>query len=415
MQQKIIDNIGDPEILEQLYRENSREFAKCFSEVADQFDSELVRIWRIRLSYGKTEQSGFKWSELWIVIVIALITGALLKIPALFGGIKEEVFYPRDLALIAFNGIIIYTFYFNKITDKRKWLFYGLTVLILSLFANLLPVLEKSDSINLALGHIALLLWCVFGLSFISFDYKKTEKRMAYIRFNGEYIIMNGLLYSAGMLLVFLSFGLFQAIKIDLMKVFYNDYIMVFGASAIPIVSLYLIRRYPDITKKISPVIARVFTPLVLISLMVYLILLIFSVNKIGDDREALLVFNIMLLAIMAIIVFSVSELDKDKTKDFNILVLFMLAALAIVADAIALFAISSRLQVGITPNRVVVFVSNILIFINLVFIAKSLFRSYFLEKPVEEVDKSVAGYIPVYIVYTLFVIFALPFIFGFY
>jgi len=415
MKQKIIENIGEPVVLEQLYRDDSQSFVKSFSEIADDYDSELVKIWKIRLSYEKKmEQNGFRWSEIWIVVVLALITGVMVKIPDIVGGIKDEFYYARDLALIVFNGIILYTFYVNKMIDKRKWLFYGLTVVLLALYSNLLPVLEKSDSINLALGHIALLLWCVFGLSFISFDYKNTEKRMTYIRFNGEYVIMNGLLFIAGSMLVALSFGLFNAIDID-MDGFYMNYIVVFGAAAIPVVSLYLIRLYPDITRKIAPVIARVFTPLVLASLLVYLVFLIFFANKISDDREALLFFNIMLLAVMAIIVFSVSELDKGKSKDFNVLVLFLLAALALVADAIALFAITSRLQLGFTPNRVVVFVSNVLIFLNLVFIAKSLFQSYFQGKPVEEVDKSVAGYLPVYVVYTLLVIFALPFIFRFY
>jgi hypothetical protein len=51
---------------------------------------------------------------------------------------------------------------------------------------------------------------------------------------------------------------------------------------------------------------------------------------------------------------------------------------LAIVVNSIALIAIITRVADGLTPNRTVVLVSNILIFFNLILIAKNLYASYF-------------------------------------
>jgi hypothetical protein len=412
MKQRLIESLENPEILEQLYHENKQDFIRCFPEISKDINSDLVRFWKIRLaSEIQKDSKGFQKTDLIAIIVLSIFTGLLVKLPQIFSGIDKESYYMRDLSIIIFNGIIVYTFWQNKFFDLKRILIYALTIIVLVLFLNLLPY-KKSDSILLSLIHAPLFLWCLFGLSFISYDYRNINKRIEFIRFNGELIIMTGLILIAGGLLTGLTIGLFSAIKIEIVR-FYSEYIVVFGCVAAPIISFYLIRLYPDITSKIAPVIARIFSPLVLITGIVYLISFIFSDSKILEDRELLILFNIMLLAVMAIIVFSVSELDKDKTKNTNVLVLFLLAILTIVINSIALIAIISRVFNGFTPNRTVVLVSNILIFINLIFITKNLYQSYFKNNQLYTIEKTVAKYLSIYFVWTVIVIFVLPFLYG--
>jgi len=413
MKNHIIDNLNNPDDLERLYRENKQDFIKAFAEVSDGYNSDLVTFWKIRLAREtETEFKGFLKLDLLVVILVSLVTGLLVKLPELFSQIHLESFYSRDLAILVFNGIILYTFWQNKMFDKKKILIYGSVILVLTLFVNLLPY-KQSDSVDLALIHSPLFLWCLFGLSFVSFDYKNIAKRIEFIRFNGELLIMTGLILISGGLLTAISVGLFSAIKINIEE-FYFEYIAIFGGVAAPIVSYYLIRIFPTITSKIAPVIARIFTPLVLCTLVVYLISMIFSDSKILEDRDLLLLFNVMLLAVMAIIVFSVSELDKSKEKNVNVLILLALAVLAIAINSIALVAIITRVADGLTPNRTVVLVSNILIFINLILIAKNLYRSYFMKNQLDSVESIVAKYLTIYFVWTIIVIFILPFVFGF-
>ncbi|MCK5539227.1 MAG: hypothetical protein KAI79_20560 [Bacteroidales bacterium] len=413
MKQQIIENIKNPENLEELYGSNKHDFCKSFTEISDDFNSDLVQFWKIRIaSETKKESSRFLKVDLIVVIVLSLITGLLVKLPEIFSIIDDEFFYPRDLAIIVFNGIILYTFWQNKILDVKRILTYLVTVIVLALFINLLPD-KDSDSITLTLIHTPLFLWSLFGVSFISFDYRNTAKKIEFIRFNGELLIITGLILIAGGLLSGITIELFSVIEMEIGS-FYMEYIAIIGGVSAPIVSFYLIRLYPTITSKIAPVIARVFTPLVLITLVVYLVLLLFSGNKILEDRDLLIVFNIMLLAVTAIIVFSVSELDKSKEKNINILILFFLALLTIVINSIALVAIISRVLNGFTPNRTVVLVSNILVFVNLILIAKNLYQSYIDSKKLELVEITVAKYLTVYAVWTIIVIFIFPFIFGF-
>lgn len=411
MKKRIIESIDNPENLEKIYRDDKADFSKSFAEISDNYNSDLVRFWKIRLAQEtENEFKGFLKLDLLAVIILSLVTGFFVKFPEMFSQIDSESFYKRDLATIVFNGLILYTFWQNKIFDKKRILIYAVILLVLLLFVNFLPY-QKSDSIDLALIHTPLFLWCLFGLAFVSFDYKNTTKRIEFIRFNGELLIMTGLILIAGGILTGITLGLFSVIKMNIEK-FYIEYVGVFGAVASPIISYFLIRIYPNITSKIAPVIARVFTPVVLLTLIVYLISMIFSNSKILEDRDLLLVFNFMLLAVMAIIVFSVSELDKSKERNINILILFALAVLAIVINSIALVAIITRVTNGLTPNRTVVLISNILIFVNLILIAKNLYQSYYKINKLNSVETTVAKYLTIYSVYTIIVIFILPYLF---
>ncbi|MCF7823727.1 MAG: DUF4153 domain-containing protein [Candidatus Marinimicrobia bacterium] len=412
MKNKIKENINNPEVLEQLYQQNKQDYSKSFTELSEEYNSDLVKFWKIRLAHETDiKAQEFSKPDLLIVLLLSLVTGLLAKLPTILSQINTEFFYTRNLAIIIFNGIILYTFWQNKIFNKKRLLTYGLIVLILALFLNLLPN-TGSDSVMLSMIHSPLLLWCLFGLSFISFDYKNMAKRIEFIRFNGELLIMTGLFLISGGMLTGITIGLFSEINMDIER-FYMENIVIIGGVAAPIISFYLIRLYPTITNKIAPVIARVFTPLVLITLAVYLVSIIFSQSNIFEDRNLLLLFNVMLIAVMAIIVFSISELDKSKKKNINVWFLFLLASLAIIINSIALIAIILRATEGFTPNRTVVLISNILIFVNLVLIARHLYKSYYDPNQLNTVEQTVAKYLTIYAGYTIIVIFILPFLFG--
>lgn len=412
MKKQIEENINNPEKLECLYRENKKEFINVFKEITEGNNSELVKFWKIRLaSDTQFVIKDFLLIDLLIVILLSLLTGFLAKLPAIFPQISLEFFYTRNLAIIVFNGIILYTFWQNRMANLKIISIYGLIIFVITLFINFLPN-NEGDSIMLALLFTPLFLWCVFGLSLISFEHNNTEKKIEFIRFNGELLIMTGLILIAGGMLTGITIGLFSVININIEK-FYLEYIAIIGGVSAPIVSYYLIRLYPSLTNKIAPVIARVFTPLVLITLVVYLLSFISSTSNISEDRELLLLFNIMLIAVLAIIVFSVTELDKLKKMNKNVLVLFLLASVAIIINIIALTAIFSRVLNGLTPNRTVVLVSNILIFINLILIAKNLFQAYFRQESLELVEETVAKYLTIYAAWTVVVIFILPLVFG--
>lgn len=412
MKDRILENLDNPENLEILYRENKQEFTKAFSELSANDHSELIRFWNIRLSYEQEQarKGTAKW-DLIILIALSLITGLLVKLPELFPKINSDFFYKRDLAIIIFNGLILYVFWQNKLFNIMKLLAYGITISLLLLYVNLLPM-GKSDSMNLVFIHVPFLLWYLFGLSFISFDHHNMIKRLNFIRFNGEFMIMLGLILFAGGMLTVLTLKLFLAINMSIQQ-FYFNYVVVFGSITAILVAFYLIRLYPSITNKIAPVVAKIFAPLVLITLTIYLIFSILPKNNVIMNRDELIFFNGMLFGVMAIIVFSISELVPSKIRDVNVLILFLLSVVSIVINVVALISISTRFSNGLTPNRIVVLGSNILILVNLILISINLFKTYFNGDSLNAVGKIVANYLSVYLVWIILVIFVLPFVFG--
>jgi hypothetical protein len=181
-----------------------------------------------------------------------------------------------------------------------------------------------------------------------------------------------------------------------------------------PIVTTFILKNSALVTNKIAPIIANIFSPLVLITLIIYLLAIIISGKDPYSDREFLLTFNIMLIGVMAIIVFSVSETSVYGKQRFSEMVLFILSIVALIVNLIALSAIFYRLgEYGLTPNRLAILGSNILIFINLILIMVDLYKINFMKADLEKVELTVAKYLPLYIVWIIIVIFGFPLIFG--
>jgi hypothetical protein len=209
-----------------------------------------------------------------------------------------------------------------------------------------------------------------------------------------------------------MTIGLFSITGMDIGQ-FYMENIGIVGIVVFPVLAAWLIDLNPEITSRIVPIIARIFTPLVFILTVVYLIVIFISGIDLSKNRDFLIIFNLLLLGVMAIIVFSLSELDKSNIRKFNVILLFLLAATTLLIDLFALSAIVSRLSDGFTPNRTVVLLSNILFLINLLLILPDLFLAGFLGKSIHRVEKIICSYLPVYFIYCIVVIFLFPFIFG--
>lgn len=417
MIEEIEANISNPEMLEKLYRDDRKAFEAAFEKIYPEIENtEPAKFWKARLEYNK-KPDRMKMpalSEIVIMIIMCLITGFLIKIPDLFHiKFSDFIFYEKNAAIIVFFGLTLYTIWINRISGYKRLIMTVLAFLIPVIYINLLPSIEPGASVNLAYIHLPLLMWCIYGIVFTGFDFKNRSKRIDFIRYNGDLAIIYALIAIAGGLLTAITIGLFNAIGINIEK-FYMENIVIIGSVAAPVVAAFIIKNYTTLINKTAPLIAAIFSPLVLITLLVYLIAIVVSGKDPYNDRDFLLIFNIMLLGVMGIIVFSVSETSIIKNQKFNELTLFILSIITIIIDLIALSAIFYRLgEYGVTPNRLAVLVSNILVLINLVLIMIGLFRINFKKNEFRIVEMSVAKFLPVYLVWIIIVIFAFPVIFG--
>ena len=117
----------------------------------------------------------------------------------------------------------------------------------------------------------------------------------------------------------------------------------------------------------------------------------------------------------MAIIFFSVAERSKSFNNTTATWVLFLLSAVTVVVNGIALSAIVFRIaEWGITPNRLAVLGGNLLMLLNLILITLHLFRALTKKSDIAAVGRSIASFLSIYSLWTIIVMFLFPLIFGF-
>ncbi len=413
MKDEIISNLDNPRQLERLYRSNKAPFKRAFATIYPTLKgSALAEYWNERLNY---EGDDINWGtnrELIFVIAASIAAGFIAKIPTMFG-VDEEFFYPRNIGFIFLPLLAGYFAWKNSLQVKRVGVIVALMLAAL-LYINLLPPSTKSDTLILACIHLPLMLWVLLGVTFTGDNLADNSKRLDFLKYNGDLVVMTTLILIAGGIMTAITIGLFSLIGFNIEK-FYFENITIFGLAAAPIVGTYLTQANPNLVGKVSPVIARIFSPLVLVMLVIYLGAMVYSGKDPYNDREFLLIFNALIIGVMAIIFFSVAETSRAIKSQAEIWTLFLLSVVTVIVSGIAASAIVFRIsEWGITPNRAAVLGGNILMLINLVLVTVQLFGVIRKKVDITGVGKVIALYLPVYFIWTLIVIFIFPLLFGF-
>lgn len=402
-----LPNIEHPEYLENLYRKNSSEFDQQFSRLsASSPEHPLVKFWNTRLSYDQQPTIWFSKSDINHILATLLIFGALATLPSWMKYSESEMgfYYLRYAGFLAFPTMIFYFFRNLQTPLKVRWIVTGISVVLL-LFISLLPGgTEPSDTLLLAGLHLPVILWGLLGYVY------DRQNHFNYLRFNGDLVVATGILSLAWMLMSGITVGLFGLIEINIGD-FYPKYVVVAGFSAIPVTALITVNRSNGFVNQVSPWIARIFSPLALVVLSVFLIFFLFSGNDIFTNRDFLIMFNAILVAVLALILFSLSSAEH---KWLN-WVLLGLSVVTIVVNITALSAIIYRLSdFGATPNRIAVLGANILFLLHLIVVTNNLRKVVLSGESKSSVLESVGKFLPAYLVWCAVVVLLFPLIFSF-
>ncbi len=408
----LLEKIDNLQELEQIYRKDPEAFKKALSCAREQRpDSKVLAVWHERLHYVEpvsAQKAPLLQKDFLVMAILAILAGICTRVLLHF--VEQQAIAPINLVFGVFPFIAAYFAYSNA--PKRNLLYIlGLFFLGFAVYLNLLP-LEQKDSIILAYLHLPVFLWVLLGLAYTGNDYRTGSARLAYLKFNGEFCILYAIMAIAGMLLTGLTLQLFGFAGMDISELYFKN-VVLFGAAALAVLGSYLVLKNLKLSKNIAPYLAKIFSPLVLVTLVVYLTAVGWAGKNPFLDRDFLLSFNGILLSVLAVTIFSITESGADEKKGFFDYVNFALIALALIIDTIALSAIVFRLSsYGITPNRLAVLGVNLLIWANLIWIMLSYLR--FLRDRVRlvAVQDAVTKYLPIYGLWAAVVTIAFPLIF---
>lgn len=412
MKDQILTSFKDPASLERLYRNNKSSFKKEFNARYPELKgSTLAEFWNERLNYESDDISWGSAREVIFVLLASLVAGIIAKFPALFG-IDEEFFYPRNIGFIIFPMLAAYFAWKNKLS-AGKIAVIAISFLIAATFINSLPNVGESDPLILSCIHLLLALWAILGFSYVGGKRNNDEQRLSFLKYNGDLLVISALICIAGGIMTGTTIGLFAVLGVNIEQ-FYFEYIVVFGLPAVPIFGTYLIQTNPQLIGKVSPVIARIFSPLVLVMLVIYLIAMFYSGRDPYIDREFLFIFNVLLVGVMAIIFFSVAGSAESRKSKPEVVILILLSVVTILVNGIALSAILFRIsEWGITPNRIAVLGANLLILVNLLIVTGKLLKATSKKENLDGVGNIITGYLPIYVIWAIIVTFSFPLIFG--
>jgi len=413
MRKQILDHLDQPQQLEKIYRSDKSGFTMAFQLLYPEIlNHPVANFWYARLNYKEDSLDWGTPQQRWLVVFLCLLAGSLANLP-LFTGVSESFFYPRNITFIVFPFLTCY-FLLNNKAPWREIMKSALLLSGASLYINLLPGDENHDTFILACVHLPVVLWGISGFAFAGPDWKDLYRRLDYLRFNGDLLVMTAIILIAGGILTAITFGLFSLIGISIDQ-FYMNYIVVWGLASVPIFATHLVQVMPQLVERVSPVIARVFTPLVLVMLMFYLAAVLFTGKDPYNDREFLLIFNGLLVAVMALVLFSVVGSFNSNLSRFGYVMLLGLSFCSLAVNFIALSAILFRIsEWGITPNRMAVLGSNLLIMIHLLLVFRRLYGVLKKERSAEDVGRCIVAYLPYYIVWAATVAVLFPVFFGF-
>ncbi len=384
--------------------ELSREFAREHSD----------RLWKqLVVPPADTDLSGRR--EGMVAFGLGTVAAILIKLPALFGAPIDghESFYLRNLAFFVLP-LLVGFFAWKRRLAVRSLVPLGAGFVVAMVFANAYPFVPEGNTEVLAVLHLPIALWLLVGMAYTGSRWGGTAGRMDFIRFSGELFIYYVLIALGGGVLTAFMAGIFQSIGIDI-EPFFQSWLLPCGATGAVLVASWLVEAKQSVIENMAPVLTRLFTPMFAILLVVFLGALLLTGRMIDVRREMLILFDALLVLVVALLLYSISARDSQAPPGPFDVVQLVLVISALLADAVALWAMGSRIgELGITPNRAAALGMNLILIVNLGWSAVLSIRFLRGAGSLDTLERWQTRFLPVYAGWAAVVVIAFPPLFGF-
>lgn len=353
-----------------------------------------------------------------VAFSLAVVAAILIKLPTLFGysldgGQASESFYMRNLSFFVLPLLTGYFVWKRQLAVRTAQMLAGGFLLALAVM-NLFPFTPLGNTQVLAVLHLPIALWLLVGVAYAGGRWNSSAGRMDFIRFSGELFIYYALIAAGGGVLTGFMFAIFQSIGID-METFFNSWMLPCGATGAVLVASWLVEAKQSVIENMAPVLTRLFTPLFAAVLVTFLVALMVTGNGMDVQREMLILFDGLLIVVLALLLYSISARDSHAPPNAFDVVQLVLVISALLANGVALWAMADRIaEMGFTPNRTAALGMNIILIVNLAWSAVLSLRFLRSKGSFTALEQWQTGYLPVYSAWAAVVVVVFPLVFGF-
>ena len=385
----------------------SREFAREHSE----------RLWKqLVVAPSETDESqAAARTDAIVAFGLAVAAAVAVKVPALFGMQLDEdgEFYARNLSFFVLPLLTGY-FAWKRRLDRRMLPWLAAAFVAAAVFANVYPFDPDSSTEALTALHVPIALWLVVGVAYAGGRWSQVAGRMDFIRFSGELFIYYVLIALGGGVLTAFMVVLFETIGIDA-ESFIQSWLLPCGAAGAVLVASWLVEAKQSVIENMAPVLTRLFTPLFAAVLVTFLGALLWTGGGLDIERDTLIQFNLLLVVVLGLLLYSVSARDPGSPRGIFDVLQVVLVVGALVADAVALWAIGARIsEFGFSPNRVAALGVNVMLLVNLAWSAVLYVRFLRGRGSLTGLERWQTDYLLVYAVWAAIVVIVFPPAFGY-
>ncbi len=282
-----------------------------------------------------------------------------------------------------------------------------------ALFANLYPLAPDGSTLVLTALHLPIALWLLVGIAYAGGRWGQVAGRMDFVRFSGELFIYYVLIALGGGLLTAFMALIFASIGIDIEPFF--EWVVPSGAAGGVLIASWLVESKQSVIENMAPVLTRLFTPFFAAVLVAFVVTMLGTGRAATIERDALIAFDLLLVLVLALLLYSVSARDPLAPPDPFDIVQIVLVVSALLADAVALWAIAARItEFGFTPNRVAALGMNVILLVNLAWSVVLYLRFLRGRGSFTSLERWQTNYLPVYAAWAALVVIVFPPLFGY-
>ena len=364
--------IQDPQALESLYQTAKREnWADTFeSEIAQRYASApnnlLLAAWHFRFQAKQRTESTARTIPWRLAIPFSLISSLIfwLVTPSLNSRLTTV---PNILLVWAPVTACLMIAFLAMVTRAKpqKPLLVILGIVLITTYAMFLGTPSHETYRTLLIFHLPLLATLGFGLYLVGPS--DDQNTFAALHKGAEIVITAGIITGAAMAFVGITIGLFAAIGIDFPEPLQRY--LIFGVPGlIPILALTITydpslapikQRFDQGFSRLIFTVARLFLPLTILVGAIYIASIPANFFKPFEQRDVLIVYNVMLFAIMALLSFATPLFEQDVPEQWRNNLRRAMIVIAVMTVIVSLYALSATVYRtmlgGMTANRMTV------------------------------------------------------------